>query len=179
MCPPAWPRQPDHNSPRQLGGPRARAAPHPVLPCPPAEGVGESLALWLGLNTDWEAWTSLGLTTCWLCNPGQIHSPLWTPLVCSALWGFELQLLIPTLAITTTAAVRSKRENSLVLQGLRLHASVARGPGLIPGQGTKTPKAVWSCQKKSIAETGHESTLEFVEFLKEGAVSGSHRGKPA
>lgn len=34
------------------------------------------------------------LTTRWLCDPGQIHSPLWTSLALSALWEVELQLLI-------------------------------------------------------------------------------------
>ena len=32
---------------------------------------------------------------------------------------------------------------SLVVQWLRLHASSARGMGLIPGWGTKIPHAMW------------------------------------
>ena len=37
---------------------------------------------------------------------------------------------------------------SLVVQWLRLHASNARNVGLIPGQGTKIPHAMWHGQKK-------------------------------
>ena len=38
-------------------------------------------------------------------------------------------------------------ETSLAVQWLRLHASSARGMGLIPGWGTKTPHAM-SCSQK-------------------------------
>ena len=38
--------------------------------------------------------------------------------------------------------------NSLVVQWLRLCTFTAKGPGSIPGQGTKIPQAVWSSQKK-------------------------------
>ena len=37
--------------------------------------------------------------------------------------------------------------NSLVVQGLRLHASTAGGTDLIPGQGTKIPHATQCGQK--------------------------------
>ena len=33
--------------------------------------------------------------------------------------------------------------NSLVVQGLGLHAFTAKGPGLIPGRGTEIPQVVW------------------------------------
>ena len=38
--------------------------------------------------------------------------------------------------------------SSLAVQWLRLRASTAGGAGLIPGQGTKIPHAVWHSQKK-------------------------------
>ena len=38
--------------------------------------------------------------------------------------------------------------NHLVVQWLELCAFTAKGPGLVPGQGTKIPKAVQCCQKK-------------------------------
>ena len=41
---------------------------------------------------------------------------------------------------------------SLVAQWLRLWASNARGVGLLPGQGTKSPHATW-CSQKSIKNT--------------------------
>ena len=37
--------------------------------------------------------------------------------------------------------------NSLAVQRLGLHTSTARGPGWIPGWGTKILKAPWSSQK--------------------------------
>ena len=40
------------------------------------------------------------------------------------------------------------RGTSLVVQGLRLHASNSPGMGSIPDQGTKIPQAVWHDQKK-------------------------------
>ena len=40
------------------------------------------------------------------------------------------------------------RGTSLVVQGLRLHASNSSAMGSIPGQGTKIPQAVWHDQKK-------------------------------
>ena len=39
--------------------------------------------------------------------------------------------------------------NSLVIQWLGLHASIAEGTGSIPGQGTKSPQATWHGQKKN------------------------------
>ena len=41
-----------------------------------------------------------------------------------------------------------KAGTSLAVQSLRLRASTAEGAGLIPGQGTKIPHAVWCSQKK-------------------------------
>ena len=38
-------------------------------------------------------------------------------------------------------------ETSLAVQWLGLYASIARGVGLIPGWGTKTPHAMWCSQK--------------------------------
>lgn len=68
-----------------------------VLSCPSlspgpgtALGMGEGMALWMGLDRDWVAWAQPGLTTCWLCDLGQIHSPLWTSFALSALWGGEV-----------------------------------------------------------------------------------------
>ena len=39
--------------------------------------------------------------------------------------------------------------NSLVVQWLRLHTSIARGTGSIPSQGTKIPQATQQSQKNS------------------------------
>ena len=39
-------------------------------------------------------------------------------------------------------------EDSLAVQRLGLQALTAKGPGSIPGQGTKIPQAMWSGQKK-------------------------------
>ena len=39
--------------------------------------------------------------------------------------------------------------NSLGVQWLGLHAVTAKGPGSIPGQGTKIPHATWCGQKKN------------------------------
>jgi len=36
---------------------------------------------------------------------------------------------------------------SLVIQALKLHVTNAGGAGLIPGQGTKIPQAMWYSQK--------------------------------
>ena len=44
--------------------------------------------------------------------------------------------------------IKNDLGNSLVVQWLELHASTAGGKGLIPGQGTKIPQAVWCDQKK-------------------------------
>ena len=57
-------------------------------------------------------------------------------------------------------AIRQEKEmkgiqtggNSLVGQWLGLHASTARGPGLIPGWGTKILQAVWCGQKKKYTD---------------------------
>ena len=38
--------------------------------------------------------------------------------------------------------------SSLAVQWLVLHASTAGGTGLIPGQGTKIPHAMWQKKKK-------------------------------
>ena len=37
--------------------------------------------------------------------------------------------------------------NSLAVQWLGLYASTAGGPGSIPGQGTKIPRAMWNAKK--------------------------------
>ena len=45
-------------------------------------------------------------------------------------------------------SLRTKIGNSLVVQWLGLHASIAGGPGLIPGQETRIPQALWCGKKK-------------------------------
>ena len=40
------------------------------------------------------------------------------------------------------------QQEFLMVQWLRLHASSAGGMGLIHGQGTKIPRALWSGKKK-------------------------------
>ena len=44
--------------------------------------------------------------------------------------------------------LRSSLRASLVVQWLRSHPSDAGGAGLISGQGTKIPHAIWSSQNK-------------------------------
>ena len=39
--------------------------------------------------------------------------------------------------------------NTLAVQWLGLQAFTAKGPGSIPGRGTKIPQAVWHSQKKN------------------------------
>lgn len=93
LCPPARPQQPDHNSPRQLGRLGARAASHPVLPCPPGRHSTERGG---GHGTETGASQRVGgmdqpsLTMSWLCDLGLVLSPLWASLVWSALSGVEL-----------------------------------------------------------------------------------------
>ena len=48
----------------------------------------------------------------------------------------------------TTMKTKRYLGNSLVIQWLGLHASIAEGTGSIPGQGTKSPQATWHGQKK-------------------------------
>ena len=45
-------------------------------------------------------------------------------------------------------SLRTKIGNSLAVQWLGLRASIAGGPGLIPGQETRIPLALWCGQKK-------------------------------
>ena len=53
--------------------------------------------------------------------------------------------------------------NSLVVQWLELHASIAGGTGLIPGWGTKIPQAVWrhSPQKTKVDLMCWEHLMRF------------------
>ena len=48
--------------------------------------------------------------------------------------------------------------NSLAVQGLGLPAFTAEGAGLMPGQGTKVPQAVWHGQKKKKDKNPQETT---------------------
>jgi len=43
--------------------------------------------------------------------------------------------------------MKKKRRNSQVAQWLGLNSFTDKGPGLISGQGTKIPKAMWYGQK--------------------------------
>ena len=47
-------------------------------------------------------------------------------------------------------SLRTKIGNSLAVQWLGLCASIAGGPGLIPGQETRIPLALWCGQKKFV-----------------------------
>ena len=51
-----------------------------------------------------------------------------------------------------------------MVQWVRLHASSARGAGLIPGQGTKILRALWCIQKES----------EMIEIVTEFRFHGNH-----
>ena len=48
----------------------------------------------------------------------------------------------------SSSKIYSGLQTSLMVQWLRLHAPNAGGIGLIPGQGTKTPHAIWSGKSK-------------------------------
>ena len=48
---------------------------------------------------------------------------------------------------------------SLVVQWLRLHASIAGGTGSIPGRGTKILHAMWYGQKKKRPSEGETQRL--------------------
>ena len=49
----------------------------------------------------------------------------------------------------TTMKTKRYFGNSLVIQWLGFHASIAEGTGSIPGQGTKSPQATWHGQNKN------------------------------
>ena len=48
----------------------------------------------------------------------------------------------------TDLNIKANTGTSLAVQWLRLHASIAGGMGLIPGQGTKIPRAMQCGQEK-------------------------------
>ena len=50
-------------------------------------------------------------------------------------------------------------------QWLRLHASTAGGMGLISGQGTMIPLAVWCSQKRNLRGHKNVNIFVFKEFL--------------
>ena len=54
--------------------------------------------------------------------------------------------------------------SSLVVQWLGLHALTAKGPGSIPGQGTKIPRAVRCGQKKEKKKKRKNQCLPYVQF---------------
>ena len=79
-------------------------------------------------------------------HPGHCHSSLTT--LCKVPlsgpwpdWALILRLSSHHFKIVSA-------RNSLAVQWLGLWALTARGPGLIPGQGTKIPHATWCGQKK-------------------------------
>ena len=57
-------------------------------------------------------------------------------------------MLSSGLSAITRVLIRGKKGFSLAVQRLGLHASTARGMGLIPGWGTKMPHAMQHRQKK-------------------------------
>ena len=57
---------------------------------------------------------------------------------------------------------------SLMVQWLRLHASIAGGMGLSPGQRTKTPHSVWCNQNKCILKKKKQPIKENNKGLTQG-----------
>ena len=58
-----------------------------------------------------------------------------------------MQIGVATMENSMEIPQKTKNRASLVVQWLRLCASIARGTGSIPGQGTKIPYAAWCGQK--------------------------------
>ena len=70
---------------------------------------------------------------------------------------WECKLVQPLWRTVWRFLKKLKIGNSLVIQWLGLHIVTAKGPGSIPGGGTKIPQAAWHSQKKKKREREKET----------------------
>ena len=82
--------------------------------------------------------------------------------------------------------LKNQTGNSLAVQWLGLRTRIAKGPGSIPGRGTKIPQAMQSGQKKKIkqpirgtpSQNGHRPQDWSMPLLDLGVLNWTPRGVP-